>query len=242
MSLFVLDTDHVSLLQRAHPAVAARPVFLSGSRPARRRRLESEMSDFEVRPGTVSTSLSLVRRAKAGDREAWQRLARIYSPLVYRWARQSHLQDSDAADVLQNVFLAVLKGIERFRYERPEDSFRGWLRTITCNEVRRFCDRRLVRPRATGGSDAQRQLQQVPADQPELSGSEQSVEESGVLHRALECVRVEFEQRTWQAFCKATFTDQSASEIAHELGMSDGAVRQAKYRVLGRLRELLDDQ
>lgn len=201
------------------------------------------MSDFEVRTGTVSTSLSLIHLAKAGDHEARQRLARIYAPLVYRWARQSRLQDADAADVLQNVFLAVFNGgLALFRYERPEDSFRGWLRTITRNEVRRFCDRRLVRPHATGGSDAQQQLQQVPADQTELSGSEQSVEESGVLHRALECVRVEFEQRTWQAFCKATFTDQSASEIAHELGMSDGAVRQAKYRVLGRLRELLDDQ
>lgn len=199
------------------------------------------MADFEVRTGTVSTSLSLIHRVKAGDCEAWQRLARIYSPLVYRWARQSHLQDSDAADVLQNVFLAVLNGIGRFRYERPEDSFRGWLRRITRNEARRFCGRRGQRPYATGGSDAQRQLQQLPADLTEPSGSEQPDEESGVLHRALELVRAEFEQRTWQAFCRAVFTDQSATEIAHELGMSDGAVRQAKYRVLSRLRELLDE-
>ena len=122
------------------------------------------MADFEAGTGTASTSLSLIHLVKAGDREAWQRLARIYSPLVYRWARQSHLQDSDAADVLQDVFLAVLNGIERFRYERPEDSLRAWLRTITRNEVRRFCRRRLHRPSAAGGSDAQRQLQQLPED------------------------------------------------------------------------------
>lgn len=200
------------------------------------------MSDFEVRTGTVSTSSSLIRLAQGGHREAWQRLARLYGPLVYRWARQSYLQDCDAADVLQDVFVAVFNGIERFRRERPEDSFRGWLRTITRNEVRRFCHRRLHRPNAAGGSDAQRQLQQLPADLTEPSGSEQSDEESGILHRALELVRGEFEQRTWQAFCRAIFADQSASEIAHELGMSDGAVRQAKYRVLSRLRELLDEQ
>ena len=200
------------------------------------------MADFEAGTGTASTSLSLIHLVKAGDREAWQRLARIYSPLVYRWARQSHLQDSDAADVLQDVFLAVLNGIERFRYERPEDSLRAWLRTITRNEVRRFCRRRLHRPSAAGGSDAQRQLQQLPEDLAEPSGPEPSDEERGVLHRALELVRGEFEQRTWQAFCRAVFTDRPAKEIARELGMSDGAVRQAKYRVLSRLRELLDEQ
>lgn len=189
-----------------------------------------------------STSPSLIRLAKNGDPVAWQRLARIYGPLVYRWARQAQLQDCDAADVLQNVFVAVFKGIEGFRYERPDDTFRGWLWTITRNEILRFRDRRRCRFDATGGSDALRQLQQVPDDEAEVSSFEQSDDETGILHRALELVGVEFEQRTWQAFWRATLTDQSASEIAQDLGMSDGAVRQAKYRVLSRLRELFDEQ
>lgn len=200
------------------------------------------MADFEARTGTVSTSLSLIHLVKVGDHAAWQRLARIYSPLVYRWARQSNLQEFDAADVLQNVFLAVLKGIQRFHHEHEGDTFRGWLRTITRNEVRRFYRHRGHQPNAAGGSDAQQQLQQWPADLPELSESEDLDEEREVLHRALELIRDEFEPRTWQAFYLAIFTGQSVAEIAGGLGMSVGAVRQAKYRVLRRLREFLNER
>ena len=48
-----------------------------------------------------STSSSLLMRVKGRDPDAWQRLVNLYGPLVYRWAREAGLQDSDAADVMQ---------------------------------------------------------------------------------------------------------------------------------------------
>ncbi len=41
-------------------------------------------SAFET---SSSTSTSLLRRVKARDPDAWQRLVNLYGPLVYRWAR-----------------------------------------------------------------------------------------------------------------------------------------------------------
>ncbi len=51
-----------------------------------------------------STSTSLLGRVKSRDPDAWERFVKLYSPLVYRWARQVGLQESDASDLAQEVF------------------------------------------------------------------------------------------------------------------------------------------
>ncbi len=61
-----------------------------------------------------------------------------------------------------------------------------------------------------------------------------------VLARALELVRGEFEVTTWQAFWRTTVDGQNPADVGRELGLSAGAVRQAKYRVLRRLRQEMD--
>ena len=99
-----------------------------------------------------STSTSLLDRVKAGEAEAWERLADLYGPLVYGWCRQSGLQAEDAADVGQEVFGAVLARVERFRRDRPGDSFRGWLWTITRNKIRDHFRRRSGKAQAQGGT------------------------------------------------------------------------------------------
>lgn len=51
-----------------------------------------------------STSSSLLVRVRRRDPTAWQRFADIYTPLVYAWARRGGLRETDAADVVQEVF------------------------------------------------------------------------------------------------------------------------------------------
>src|SRR5437763_11958272 len=82
------------------------------------------------------TSSSLLDRIKANDATGWDRLVALYAPLVFHWCRTWHLQDQDAADVLQEVFQAVATHVNGFRREKEGDSFRGWLRTIAHNKVR----------------------------------------------------------------------------------------------------------
>ena len=50
-----------------------------------------------MNPPTTRPSL-LVRIRDARDAEAWREFVRLYSPLVYRFARRKGLQDADAAD------------------------------------------------------------------------------------------------------------------------------------------------
>lgn len=194
---------------------------------------------------SFSTSASLIHRVKSRDPEAWERLSLLYGPLTYHWTRQCGLQPDDAADVVQNVFFSVSQNVDRYSSQGPNASFRGWLWTITRNAVREFIRQRARRPQAIGGTDAHAKLQQVadsldsiPDDFDSWQGFNAS---TSLAHRALMLIKRDFEPRTWEAFWRTAMEDQPAAEVASALGFTTKAVRQAKYRVLCRLREILAD-
>jgi len=193
-----------------------------------------------VSPGESQdlTSTSLLERARGQDKQAWERLVDLYTPLVYAWCRRSGLQPADAADVGQEVFRAVARGLTGFRRDRAGDTFRGWLRTITRNKLRDFADARKRYPPGAGGSDAAYQVEQLPDQEPE---ADLTADRQLLYQRALEVVRTEFEERTWQAFWLVVVEDVSADEAARQLGVSLNAVYLAKSRVLRRLREEFAD-
>jgi RNA polymerase sigma-70 factor (ECF subfamily) len=59
-----------------------------------------------------------------------------------------------------------------------------------------------------------------------------------VLMRAAEMIRGDFEQRTWRAFRLSTAENlPSPEEISLRLSMTANAIRQARCRVIARLRE-----
>lgn len=187
-----------------------------------------------------STSSSLLQRVKARDPEAWQELVKLYGPMVYRWARHTGLQDQDAADVGQEVFQTVAARIGDFRRENPEDSFRAWLWTITRNKLGDLLRRLRSSAQPAGGTTAYEHLQQYAA--PSESEPSTGIDpEADLVHRALKLLRMEFEDTTWLAFWQSAVEGRPAVEIAAALGMNPHAVRQAKYRVLRRLRREMDD-
>jgi RNA polymerase sigma-70 factor (ECF subfamily) len=187
-----------------------------------------------------STSSSLLSRAKAADAQAWERLSRLYGPLVYRWARQAGMQPNDAADIVQEVFETLSRRLEAFRNRNSSDSFRGWLWTITRNKIRDFFRRLKGRDQAAGGTDAKQRLNQLP-DRPAALTSEQgSCEASQLRSRALELVRGDFEPQTWRAFWRVVIDGDAPADVADDLGLSVWAVYKARSRVLQRLREELE--
>lgn len=198
------------------------------------------MADPSGSMSVESTSTSLLERVKNRDPEAWRRLIKAYGPLVFFWCRQSELDVQDASDALQDVFTAVATHVAGFHRQSSGDSFHGWLWTITQNKIRDMARRRRNRPQAQGGTTAQGQLEEIPAPASDSSESAELIGSCAVMHQALELIRGEFEQRTWQAFWQMAVDGRSAAEIGAELGMASRAVRQAKYRVLRRLRQELE--
>jgi RNA polymerase sigma-70 factor, ECF subfamily len=187
------------------------------------------------------TPPSLLERVRADDAAAWDRLVKLYAPLVFGWCRTWGLQDQDTADIFQEVFQAVAAHIGSFRKKKEGDTFRGWLRVITQNKVRDHIRRLGREPAGVGGTDAQRRLTQLPGPPPPDDRPAEEEAECGLFYRALDLIRSEFEERTWQAFWQTAVEGRAPKDIAEELAMSPGAVRVAKSRVLRRLREELGD-
>lgn len=192
-------------------------------------------------PEELATSPSLLGRVLANEPAAWNRLVVLYAPLVWHWCRACGLQEQDQADIFQDVFQAVASHLNQFQ-RSAQGTFRGWLRTITRNKIYDLFRRRQREPVGAGGSDAQRWLNQVagPNALAEDSQEEKAAEQS-LIHRALDLIRAEFTERTWQAFWRTAVDEQDSVAVAEDLGMSPGAVRVAKCRVLQRLREALGD-
>ena len=64
---------------------------------------------------------------------------------------------------------------------------------------------------------------------------------SQLYRRALEYVRSEFTERLWQAFWLTAIEERLPADLAAQLGMTPAAIRQAKSRVLRRLKQELGE-
>lgn len=189
-----------------------------------------------------TTSTTLLARVKEHNQDAWQRLTDLYGPAVYGWCRRCGLNAEDAADVVQEVFTAVARKVEDFRRDRPDDSFRGWLCTITHNKVRDHYRRRQGQPEAEGGTLAQQRMADLAEELSQSFASiSRSVQQDAFDYRAIELVRAGIEDRTWQAFWRVVVEGHSVAEVAEDLSMSPGAVYKAKYRVMHLVRKEYED-
>jgi RNA polymerase sigma-70 factor (ECF subfamily) len=141
--------------------------------------------------------------------------------------------------VLQEVFLRVAARIGDFRRDQEGDTFRGWLWVITRHKLGDWMRSQRARETAAGGNDAQQLLQEAP-DSSAFSWPKPG--EAGDLHwRALDLIRTEFEERTWQAFWRVVIDGQLPADVAADLQMARNAVYLAKSRILRRLREVLGE-
>jgi len=186
------------------------------------------------------TSLTLLERLQANEADAWERLVRLYRPLVAYWCGRWNVTGADADDVIQELFQTAAVKLPELRRDRPGDTFRGWLRGITRNLLLAHARRTARQPRGAGGTEAALRMREVvepePPDDPDPAS-----EVNELYRQALEQVRGEFEERTWRAFVRTAVDGRNAAEAAAELGLSAAAVRQAKSRVLRRLREELGE-
>jgi RNA polymerase sigma-70 factor, ECF subfamily len=200
------------------------------------RRLQGVKPGDRMERSGDETPLSLLERAWNNDPDAWRRLVELYRPLVLFWCARAGVDPTDAEDVTQGVLIAAAAGLDRFHHDRAGDTFRGWLRAITRNQILLQVRRNHGRLQAVGGSDAWQNLQAV-ADPLAVEDVDEQAEVGQLYRRAVEQVRGEFEERTWQAFWLTTIEGRFPDALVDVLGMTPAAIRQAKSRVLRRLKQ-----
>jgi len=182
----------------------------------------------------IRTPASLLERLRQPfEAQAWARFVALYTPLIYSWGRRVGLQDPDAADLVQEVLVTLLQVLPNFRYDR-EQSFRGWLRTVTLNKWRKLRKQRNQKVLEARGDDL--------AALADGQGPEEFWETEYRQHlaaHALRIMRSDFGEKTWKACWETAVCGRPAAEVATQLGITVGAVYAAKFRVLDRLRSEL---
>jgi RNA polymerase sigma-70 factor (ECF subfamily) len=203
--------------------------------------MTSDQSDSSAANSHWMTSASLLARAREQDDDAWKRIVHLYGPLVAHWCRQATVSARDIDDVVQEIFLSIARELAQFRYDRPGDSFRGWIRVITRRRVADHFRGLNGRPSAEGGTTAYRRLNEVadPVTAYFDSDPEADSENSSIACRSLELIRNDFQPSTWAAFWRTAIDNIPTAEVAEQLRMSQSAVRMARSRVLNRLKQEL---
>ena len=84
---------------------------------------------------------ALIERTAAGDREAFATLYRRHQAAIYRFARLMTGSPSAAEDIVQEVFLVLMKDAARYEAQRAA------LTTYLFGMARRITRRRLLRER-----------------------------------------------------------------------------------------------
>jgi len=205
---------------------------------------DSDAQKTKSQPGQSSsgnnTPLSLLERARANDSAAWEQLVKLYRPLVLFWGKRGGLGGLDSEDMAQEVLASAALHLSGFHRDKPGDTFRGWLRVITRNQILLHFRRTAGQPLAAGGSEALQRMQAV-ADPLAGCEEEEQLEFSRVCRRVMDLVKVEFEEKTWQAFWLTVIEGRVPATLTRELGMSPASIRQAKSRVLRRLKQEVGD-
>lgn len=181
----------------------------------------------------------LLKLRDPSDHEAWVEFVALYEPAIYRLLRKSGLQDADALELMQELLVAVSRSVDRWEPGREYGSFRGWLRRVTRNLVVTWIRRR-KRNLATAALDLDALL--IAEETPEGEESRQFDGEvrRSLFQRASEQVRAEVQERTWAAFWEVAVRGREVEEVAKTLGLTAGAVRVAKCRVIARLRAAVE--
>jgi RNA polymerase sigma factor (sigma-70 family) len=181
----------------------------------------------------------LVRLRDLGDERAWSEFVAIYGPLVHRFARRRGLQEADAQDLVQEVFRAVARAIERYDPDPDRGSFRGWLFRIARNLILNLLAAQRRQPQGTGDTDMQRLLEQCPDPGGEDSALFEAEYRGRLIAWAAERIRGDFSETAWQAFWRSSVEGRPPKEVADCLGISLGTVYQYKSRVVVRIRREL---
>jgi RNA polymerase sigma-70 factor, ECF subfamily len=184
----------------------------------------------------LPTSVSLLDRLRAArpSDSDWGRLQGIYEPLILRWLSRVPGLGDEAADLVQEVLVVVIREIPQFQRER-EGSFRAWLRQVTVNRVRTLRQQRRRRP-SVGLDPAEGFLDQLADPNGDLAREWDADHDRHVVQKLLAVVQPDFTPTTWEAFQKFALDGLPASRVAQDLGLSENAVIKAKSRILKRLR------
>lgn len=185
-------------------------------------------------PATRATLLGRLRETP-DDPSTWAEFVEWHGAMIFAWCRAWGLQEADAQEVTQEVFLKLSQRLRDFRYD-PRGSFRAWLKTVTHHAWQDYAIKQRRPGRGSGSDSVADTLLAIPA-QDDLAQRIDAACEEELLREAAVRVRLRVEPRTWDAFELTAKEGRSGAETAAQLGMKVATVFVARSKVQRMLRE-----
>ena len=176
---------------------------------------------------TAADDREWVARFQAGDAAAFDRLVEAHQANVVRLAHRLLGRSDEIDDVVQEVFLCVLKNLKGFR---GAAKFSTWLTTITLNQCRSHHRWRLRRWRL---------LTRHAAAVPAAAATEPTTTAEPAGEAVAHAV-AQLPAKYREPLVLRYFEDYSIAEISAVLGISPGAVEVRLTRARQRLKQLLE--
>lgn len=162
----------------------------------------------------------MVRQLKGGDVLAFNRLFEAYSGRLYSFGFKYLKSETDAEEMVQNVFFKIWKNHERLDADK---SFKAYLFAIAFNEIRKYFRQRAALLDLVDCGPA----------------SDQTTESEIAYHSAMDRINEllgALPVRQRRIFEMSRFENLSAKEIAVELGISSKTVDNQVSEVIRYLR------
>lgn len=179
------------------------------------------------------TSSSLLRRLRNPDDEtSWGEFVALYEPLLVRYVCKKGLEEHDARDVVQNIFVALLRKLPSFELDRGRGRFRTWLWQVTHNAV---VDWARSRKRLKALED---KLRDGWREGNEEADSDWDTElQKRILEFAMQKVKERTNPPTWACFEEHLLMGRPGAEVGAELNLPANTVYVYTARVMARVRE-----
>lgn len=152
----------------------------------------------------------LVKLLQRGNAEAFDSLFEVYSSKLFGFAFKYFRNETDAEELVQDVFVKVWENRQTLK---SEHSFKSYLFTIALNQIRKYFNKKAA------------SLRYLESLQNDTFSSEQANTDN--FEAALQRLNLIIDQmpaRRREIFIKSKLEGKSSKEVATELNISPGTV------------------
>lgn len=185
-------------------------------------------ADIETGTGAAEVS-SLVERIKAGDREAFMTVVRMYQQKVFVMAYSILRDKEDALDVVQETFLRLYQKIGQYK---PGSPFQGWLiqiaKNLSIDHYRKNRRKRL-------DFETSRPLDEIPLAVEDRAADSGSSDLRSAFARGID----KLAERQRMVFVMRHYNELPFNEISEAMAISVGAAKSLHFKAVRNLRKWL---
>ena len=180
------------------------------------------------------TTRSSVLKAVADTENAaaWQRLFDLYAGLVFSIARSKGLNEEEADDVVQDVFIRLAEFLPTFEYSRMKGRFRSYLVNLVYNLI---IDKWRIHQREDERMKAYKdEVVNMPSAEKDFVEREW---QEAALEEALRRIKSEVRPEHYAAFVASAVEGQDTETVMRLYNLSRDNLYQIRKRLTAKLRE-----